>query len=30
VLVLPNNSNVILAAEQAAELSGKDVRVANR
>jgi DAK2 domain fusion protein YloV len=27
VFVLPNNSNVILAAEQAAELSKKDVRV---
>jgi uncharacterized protein len=27
VFVLPNNSNVILAAEQAAELSAKDVRV---
>ena len=27
VFVLPNNSNVILAAEQAAELSEKDVRV---
>ncbi|SRR6266536_1111399 len=27
VFVLPNNSNVILAAEQAAELSPKDVRV---
>ena len=27
VFVLPNNSNVILAAEQAAELSGKEVRV---
>jgi DAK2 domain fusion protein YloV len=27
VLVLPNNSNVILAAEQAADLSTKDVRV---
>ena len=27
VFVLPNNSNVILAAEQAAELSDKDVRV---
>ena len=27
VIVLPNNSNVILAAEQAAKLSGKEVRV---
>jgi len=27
VIVLPNNSNVILAAEQAADLSEKDVRV---
>jgi dihydroxyacetone kinase-like predicted kinase len=27
VFLLPNNSNVILAAEQAAELSDKDVRV---
>src|SRR5207244_6352602 len=27
VIVLPNNPNVILAAEQAAELSDKDVRV---
>jgi uncharacterized protein len=27
VLVLPNNSNVILTAEQAAQLSSKDVRV---
>jgi DAK2 domain fusion protein YloV len=27
VLLLPNNSNVLLAAEQAATLSGKDVRV---
>jgi fatty acid kinase len=27
VIVLPNNSNVILAAEQAAELSEKDVRI---
>ncbi|MBN1484785.1 MAG: DAK2 domain-containing protein [Chloroflexia bacterium] len=27
VIVLPNNSNVIMAARQAAELSGKEVRV---
>jgi dihydroxyacetone kinase-like predicted kinase len=27
VIVLPNNSNVLLAAQEAAKLSGKDVRV---
>lgn len=27
VILLPNNSNIIMAARQAAELSGKDVRV---